>query len=190
MDSEKEINQNEVTQEKEVTEKEEKETNEKGKKCDKKKCREKDEAENEKLKKELSEKEDKFLRLLAEYDNFRKRSAKEKSDTYSLAQTDVIKELLPVLDNFERAKAAANSSLEDYQKGIELIFGQFKAVLDKIGVESFGDRGDEFDPNIHQAVSTVEDEDLGENQVSAVFSTGYRLGDKVIRAAVVQVANA
>ena len=143
----------------------------------------------EKLQKELDEKNEQFLRLCAEYDNFRKRSQKEKQDIYSSSQADVIKELLPVLDNFDRAANNKDANAEDYKKGIDLIFNQFGEVLKKLGVESYGERGEEFDPNIHNAVMTVEDEELGENVIASVFSKGYKLGDRIIREAVVQVAN-
>lgn len=143
----------------------------------------------EKLKKELSEKEDKFLRICAEYDNFRKRSQKEKSDVYTTSKADVIKELLPVLDNFERAAANSDSDFEAYKKGIDIIFKQFLGVLEKYGVEAYGERGEAFDPNMHSAVATTQDDELGENTIAQVFSKGYKLGDKIIREAVVQVAN-
>ncbi len=146
-------------------------------------------SEVEKLQKELSEKEDKFLRICAEYDNFRKRSQKEKSDIYTTSKADVIKELLPVLDNFERAAANAEADFDGYKKGIEIIFKQFLGVLDKYGVESYGERGEAFDPTMHSAVATTQDEELGENVIAQVFSKGYKLGDKIIREAVVQVAN-
>ncbi|MBQ3045032.1 MAG: nucleotide exchange factor GrpE [Clostridia bacterium] len=142
-----------------------------------------------KLQKELDEKNEQFLRLCAEYDNFRKRSTKEKQDIYSSSQAEVIKELLPVLDNFDRAASNKDCSFEDYQKGIDLIFNQFGEILKKLKVESFGERGDEFDPNIHNAVMTVEDDELGENVIATVFSKGYKMGDRIIREAVVQVAN-
>ncbi len=148
-----------------------------------------EETAEEKLQKALDEKNEQFLRVCAEYDNFRKRSQKEKQDIYSSSQAEVIKELLPVLDNFDRAANNANGSLEDYKKGIDLIFNQFGEILKKLGVESYGERGEAFDPNIHNAVMTVEDDELGENQISAVFSKGYKLGDRIVREAVVQVAN-
>ena len=148
-----------------------------------------EESAEEKLKKELDEKNDQFLRLYAEYDNFRKRSQKEKQDIYSSSKADVIKELLPVLDNFDRASNNTECSFEDYKKGIELIFTQFEEILKKTGVESYGERGETFDPNIHNAVMTVEDDELGENVIAEVFSKGYKLGDKIIRDAVVKVAN-
>jgi len=143
----------------------------------------------EKLQKELDEKNEQFLRLCAEYDNFRKRSQKEKQDIYSSSQAELIKELLPVFDNFDRAANNKEANAEDYKKGIDLIFNQFGEILKKLGVESYGERGDEFDPNIHNAVMTVEDDELGENVIASVFSKGYKFGDRIIREAVVQVAN-
>lgn len=147
------------------------------------------ETNEEQLQKALDEKNDQFLRLYAEYDNFRKRSQKEKQDIYSSSRADVIKDLLPILDNFDRAANNTEGSYEDYKKGIDLIFNQFVEVLTKNGVESYGERGETFDPNIHNAVMTVEDEELGENQIASVFSKGYKLGDRIIREAVVTVAN-
>ena len=141
------------------------------------------------LQKALDEKNDQFLRLCAEYDNFRKRSQKEKQDIYASTKADVIKEILPVLDNFDRAANNTVANFEDYKKGIELIFTQFSEILKKNGVEAYCEPGDAFDPNIHNAVMTVEDENLGENVVAQVFSKGYKLGDKIIREAVVTVAN-
>jgi len=143
----------------------------------------------EKLQKELDEKNEQFLRLCAEYDNFRKRSQKEKQDIYSSSQAELIKELLPVFDNFDRAANNKEANAEDYKKGIDLIFNQFGEILKKLGVESYGERGDEFDPNIHNAVMTVEDDELGENVIASVFSKGYKFGDRIIREAVDQVAN-
>ncbi len=147
------------------------------------------ETKEEQLQKALDEKNDQFVRLYAEYDNFRKRSQKEKQDIYSSSRADVIKDLLPIMDNFDRAANNKEGSYEDYKKGIDLIFNQFAEMLTKNGVEAYGERGEEFDPNIHNAVMTVEDAELGENQIASVFSKGYKLGDKIIREAVVTVAN-
>ena len=141
------------------------------------------------LKAQIADKDDKFLRLAAEYDNFRKRSAKEKSDIYSSSKADVINEILPILDNFERAAMNSEADFESYKKGIELIFSQFLGVLSKFGVESFGEEGETFDPAIHSAVMITEDPELGSNVIAQVFSKGYRIGDKIIREAVVKVAN-
>ncbi len=143
----------------------------------------------EELQKALDEKNDQFLRICAEYDNFRKRSHKEKQDIYSSSRAEVFKDLLPVLDNFDRAANNKGAGLEDYSKGIDLIFQQFADILKKNGVEAFGEAGDEFDPNIHNAVMSIQDDNFGENTVAEVFSKGYKLGDKVIREAVVKVAN-
>ena len=111
----------------------------------------------EKLQKALDEKNEQFLRLCAEYDNFRKRSQKEKQDVYSSSQAEIIKALLPVLDNFDRAAENKDCSFEDYKKGIDLIFAQLGEILKKLGVEAYGERGEDFDPNIHNAVMSVVD---------------------------------
>ena len=146
-------------------------------------------SEAEKLQLALDEANDKFLRLAAEYDNYRKRTAKEKADLNNACKSAVISELLPVIDNLDRALAHNTDNPDEYKKGVEMIGSQFYAVLDKLGIESFGEAGDAFDPNLHNAVMHIEDENLGENTVAAVFAKGYRLGDKVIRPATVQVAN-
>lgn len=146
-------------------------------------------SETEKLQTALDEANDKFLRLAAEYDNYRKRTAKEKAELNNSCKSAVIAELLPVIDNLDRALAHNTDNADEYKKGVEMIGSQFYAVLDKLGIESFGEAGDAFDPNLHSAVMHVEDENLGENTVAAVFAKGYRLGEKVIRPATVQVAN-
>ncbi|MBD5146049.1 MAG: nucleotide exchange factor GrpE [Ruminococcus sp.] len=131
---------------------------------------------------------DKYLRLLAEYDNFRKRSVKERLDASADATAKAALEVISVIDNFERAMAAECSD-ESYKKGVEMIYGQFTEVIKKLGVEEIDALGKEFDPNLHNAVSQVEDENFGENTVSQVYQKGYKLGDKVIRCAMVVVAN-
>lgn len=131
---------------------------------------------------------DKYLRLLAEYDNFRKRSIKERLDASADATAKAALEIISVIDNFERAMAAECSD-EGYKKGVEMIYGQFTEVIKKLGVEEIEALGKEFDPNLHNAVSQVEDENFGENTVSQVYQKGYKLGDKVIRCAMVVVAN-
>lgn len=146
-------------------------------------------SEEEALREQLSQANDKFLRLAAEYDNFRKRTAREKEELNALCKSTVAKELLPVIDNVERALSHDAESLDEYRKGVEMIGKQFAEVLQKLGIESFGTEGDAFDPNLHNAVMHIEREDLSENVISAVFGKGYRLGDKVIRPAMVQVAN-
>ena len=146
-------------------------------------------SETELLQKQLADANDKFLRLAAEYDNYRKRTAKEKEELNALCKSTVIREILPVIDNFERAMANPADNPEEFKKGVEMIAKQLSETLQKLGVESFGDEGDAFDPNLHNAVMHIESEDHGENVIAAVFGKGYRLGDKVIRPAMVQVAN-
>ena len=141
-----------------------------------------------KLTGELEATKDKFLRTAAEYDNFRRRSQKEKESIYNDSKADTVSKLVPVMDNFERA-AAAQGSPEDYKKGMEMIVKQFSDALAALGVESFGEAGEAFDPNIHNGVSHVDDENLGENTISAVYQKGYKIGDRIIRHAVVVVAN-
>lgn len=143
----------------------------------------------EKLTAELNETKDKLLRVMAEYDNFRKRSQKEKEMAYGDTKASTIAEFLPVYDNFERAMSADATDLDSFKKGIEMIFNQYGETFKKLGVESFGEKGDEFDPNIHNAVMHGEDENLPENSISDVFSTGYKMGDRVIRPAIVKVVN-
>lgn len=139
--------------------------------------------------KKLLELNDKYLRTLAEYENYRKRSTKEKEDAWTNSKANVLSEFLPVLDNFDRALSNKEASLEDYQKGVEMIYNQFLEVLKKLGVESFGEAGDSFDPNIHNAVMHADDEEQPENSITDVFSKGYKLGDKILRPAVVKVVN-
>lgn len=131
---------------------------------------------------------DKYLRLLAEYDNFRKRSVKEKLDASDNATAKAALEVISVIDNFERA-VAAECSDENYKKGVEMIYNQFVQVIGKLGVEEIDALGKDFDPNLHNAVTQIEDESLGENVVAQVYQKGYKLGDKVIRCAMVVVAN-
>ncbi|MCR5479364.1 MAG: nucleotide exchange factor GrpE [Ruminococcus sp.] len=141
-----------------------------------------------KLKKELEESKDKYLRLMAEYDNFRKRSAKERLELSATVKGNTIGEILPVFDNFERALAAETQDT-NYKAGVEMIFKQFGDMLTKLGVEIIDPIGQTFDPNIANAVNQIEDENLGENEVAQVFQKGYKIGDKVIRYAMVVVAN-
>ncbi len=144
--------------------------------------------EEEKLRKELDESKDKYLRLMAEYDNFRKRSAKERLELSASVKGSTIGEILPVFDNFERALAAETEDT-NYKAGVEMIFKQFGDMLTKLGVEIIDPIGQTFDPNIANAVNQIEDENLGENEVAQVFQKGYKIGDKVIRYAMVVVAN-
>ena len=143
----------------------------------------------EKLTAELNETKDKLLRVMAEYDNFRKRSQKEKEMAYGDTKASTIAEFLPVYDNFIRAMSAEATDLDSFKKGIEMIFNQYGETFKKLGVESFGEKGEEFDPNIHNGVMHIDDENLGENVISEVYMKGYKMGDKVIRHATVIVAN-
>ena len=142
----------------------------------------------QKLKKELAEANDKYLRLMAEYDNFRKRSAKERLELTDTAKGNVINGFLPVFDNFERALGTETQDAV-YKQGVEMIFNQFSDALKKLNVEVMELAGKEFDPNVATAVSTVDDPDLGENIVAQVLQNGYTIGGKVIRHAMVIVAN-
>lgn len=143
----------------------------------------------EELETQLAEKNEQLLRLAAEYDNYRKRTVKEKDELYSMSKITVVSELLPVIDNFERAVNGTDTGLEDYKKGVEMIYSQFTSILSKLGIERFGESGESFDPNLHNAVMHIEDENLGENVIADVFSPGYKLGEKVVRPATVRVAN-
>ncbi len=141
-----------------------------------------------KLCEQLKAKDEKLLRLAAEYDNFRKRTAKEKEESFVNAKISVLESFLEVADNFERAKDATGE-LEDYKKGIDMIFHQFLNKMESLGATPFGEAGDSFDPMYHMAVMHVEDEQKGESEIVEVFQKGYKLGDKVIRPATVKVAN-
>lgn len=142
----------------------------------------------EALKNELSEKEDKYLRLAAEYDNFRKRSQKEKEGIYTDAKTDAVTAFLPVYDNLERALKQETCD-EAYAKGVEMTMTGLREIMGKLGVEEIPALGEAFDPAVHNAVMHVDDESAGENTIVDVFQAGFRLGEKVIRFAMVKVAN-
>lgn len=150
--------------------------------------KEKKQNDKDKLKAELAEQKDKYLRLMAEYDNFRKRTAKEKADTFGDATIKAVTDILPIYDNFERA-LSSESSDENFKKGIEMIFRQFGEALKKLGVEEINPIGQKFNPDIAQAVNQIQDDNLGEDEVAQVFQKGYKLGDKIIRYAMVVVAN-
>lgn len=143
--------------------------------------------ENKKLENQMEEIKERLVRTVAEYDNFRKRTAKEKEDLYVSACEDVLKELLPVLDNLERA-ATVEGSVEDIKKGIDMTVKQFETSLEKLGVEEISTEV-AFDPNIHNAVMHVEDSNCGEKEIVEVFQKGYKKGEKVIRYSMVKVAN-
>ena len=139
--------------------------------------------------KQLETSKDQFLRLSAEYDNYRKRTTKEKENIYQDAKADTIKEFLAVYDNLERAAAAEGGEDSPHKKGLDLIFSQFKELLKKLGVEEIEAKGQPFDPEKMNAVMHIDDENYGENEVAQVFQAGFQMGDKVIRYAIVQVAN-
>ena len=131
---------------------------------------------------------DAHLRVAAEFDNFRKRTIKEKEASYGNGKADAVAKLLPVYDNLERA---LNQPTEDeaYKKGVELTMNELVKIFTGLGVEIFGEVGETFDPNLHNAVMHIENEELGENVIAAVFQKGFKIGDKVVRFAMVQVAN-
>ena len=164
------------------------ETDEKASKADKKKTK-KLEGELEKKEAELAEANDKYMRLFAEYDNFRKRTAKEKEGIYADAYLDALTQILPVLDNLERAAAFENADAESLKKGLELTLKSFSETLEKLGVREIESLGKTFDPNVHNAVMHVDDEAFGESEIVEVFAKGYARGDKVLRHSMVKVAN-
>ena len=131
---------------------------------------------------------DSYLRLAADYDNFRKRTVKEKELLYSAGKADAIEKLLPVYDNLERALNQPTQD-EAYKKGVEMTMNQLVNIFTGLGVEIFGNVGETFDPNIHNAVMHIEDETVAENTICQVFQKGFKLGDKIVRFAMVQVAN-
>ena len=141
------------------------------------------------LEKELADTKDQLLRLTAEYANFRKRSDKEKGDTYAYATGKTVEAFLPVFDNLERALGATQQDFEGLQKGVQMTFDGLTATLEKLGVTAYGAPGETFDPNLHHAVMHVEDENLDENVITDVFQRGYKMDDRIIRPAMVKTAN-
>ncbi|MBQ8528241.1 MAG: nucleotide exchange factor GrpE [Clostridia bacterium] len=155
---------------------------------DKKKSDKKElEKEIEALKEELAEQNDKYLRMAAEYDNFRRRSREERDSVYENALCDTVSELLPIIDNLERA--AMYDDGEKVKEGLLMTAKTTISVFEKMGVEEFGKVGDTFDPNLHNAVLHVEDESLGDSEIVEVFQKGYKKGKHIIRFAMVKVAN-
>ncbi|MCQ2414212.1 MAG: nucleotide exchange factor GrpE [Clostridia bacterium] len=151
-------------------------------------------AEIDRLKKELEKRDadakeqtDKYLRLAAEYDNFRRRSREEKDALYDSAVSDTVAELLPIIDNLERATAFENG--DKVKEGLQMVVNTVAATLGKIKVEEFGKTGDTFDPQLHNAVMHVEDDEHGEGEILEVFQKGYKKGNKIIRFAMVKTAN-
>ena len=169
------------------------EPTEKASKSDKKKNKKLEEkvsaleAEVEAKKAEIAELNDKYMRMAAEYDNFRKRSAKEKEGIYADAYGDALSSILPIIDNLERAVGITDS--EGVAKGLEMTLKGAADALTRMGVEAFGAEGDQFDPNMHNAMMMVDDENHKEGEIVTVFQKGYKKGDKIIRYAMVTVAN-
>ena len=145
-------------------------------------------AELESLKNQTAGQEEKYLRLAAEYDNYRKRTAKEKESIWIDCKADTAAAFLPVYDNLERALKQETAD-EAYKKGVEMTMNQLKEVLSKLGITEIPALGEPFDPNLHNAVMHIDDENLGENTVAEVFQAGFQCGEKVIRFAMVKVAN-
>jgi len=162
-------------------------------KADKKSKKEAKKAEKKEEKAEVKEEaapfaDDRYLRLMAEYDNYRKRTQKEKDDLYAVIKADTVAKFLPVFDNLERA-LNQHTDDEAYRKGVEMIMNQFNATMEKFGVTEIKALGEKFDPTLHNAVMHVDDEEKGENEIVEVFQKGFMLGEKVIRFAMVKVAN-
>ena len=143
----------------------------------------------EKLTGDLQEKKDRLLRLQADFDNFRRRSAKEREEISAVVTQNFCKDMLPLLDNFERAMAAETKDVEAFQKGVEMIFTQFQEVLKKNGLEQIEAVGQKFDPNFHQAVMRVEDPDKEDDTVAQELQKGYMVKGRVIRPSMVQVVS-
>jgi len=139
-------------------------------------------------KQDYEELEDRYKRILAEFENFKKRSSKEREGLYNSILADVVEVILPVLDNLENA-AKVNTEDEEYKKGIELVLKQFKDVLQAKGVEEIKAVGETFDPELHEAVSSIQDENLGEKEIAEEYRKGYKIGSRVIRHSMVVVAN-
>ncbi len=184
MANEKDGLKNEEIENNEAAEVNEAELSEKSKK----KKQSKKDLEIESLKAELSEKTDLLKRTAAEFDNFKKRTERERASVIEYAKANLVKNLLPILDNIERANTADKESPE-YIKGIEMIIKQFNSLGDTLSVTPIGEKGEKFDPNFHEAVMHIEDEAFGENEIAEVLQKGYKLGDTVLRPAMVKVAN-
>ena len=145
-------------------------------------------SEFEKAQQALAQEHDSYLRLAAEYDNYRKRSQKEKDNLYTEIRSETVEKFLPVYDNLERALAQETQDAA-FKKGVEMTMNQLVSVMEKLGVESCGAAGDHFDPQLHNAVMHIEDESLSENVIAEVFQKGFKVGEKVVRFAMVKVAN-
>ena len=154
----------------------------------KEKKKSKKESELDALKAQLNEKSDLLIRTAAEFDNYKKRTEREKASVAEFAKAGIIKKLLPILDNVDRA-ALADKQSADYIKGVELIIKQFESLGSDLGIEEIAQVGDTFNPSLHEAVMHTEDENFGENVITQVLQKGYKIGDTVIRPAMVAVAN-
>jgi len=141
-----------------------------------------------KTKQELDETTDRLKRIMAEFENYKKRSGKEREMLYNSLLADIVSSFLPVIDNLEKA-AEAKTEDENYKQGLELVLKQFKDVLTKFGVEEIKTVGETFDPEVHEAVSSIQDESKGEKEIVQEFRKGYKVGTKVVRHAMVVVAN-
>ena len=139
-------------------------------------------------KQEYDELDDRYKRILAEFENFKKRSGKEREGLYNSILSDVVEVMLPVLDNLENA-AKVETQDEEYKKGVELVLKQFKDVLSSKGIEEIKTVGETFDPELHEAVSSIQDENLGEKEIAQEYRKGYKIGNRVIRHSMVVVAN-
>lgn len=188
-------NQEEVKEETVAPETEEKETDQKevpekeSKKDKKESKKEKKDQEIAELTEKLETQKNSYMRLAAEYDNYRKRTVNEKLSIYDDATAKAVEQLLPVADSMQMALETLKDAPEEVKKGMELVSQQLNKSFESLKIESFGDLGDNFNPEIHNAVSKIESEDFEENKLSQVFQKGYKIGDKVIRHAMVQVAN-
>jgi molecular chaperone GrpE len=178
-----EENKTTATEETEEVKTEEPKEQKKDKKVDKKELLKEIEA----LKAELAEKDDKYLRMAAEYDNFRRRSREERDALYETALSDTVAEILPIIDNLERASLYDDG--EKVKEGLLLTAKSTISIFTKLGIEEFGEVGETFDPNIHNAVLHIEDESFGDGEIIEVFQKGYRKGKRIIRFAMVKTAN-
>ncbi|MGN0522233.1 MAG: nucleotide exchange factor GrpE [Eubacterium sp.] len=151
--------------------------------------KEKKEEEVNPLEKELADTKDQLLRVTAEYANFRKRSEKEKNESFTFATAKAVEQILSVVDNLERALANEQEDYEGLKKGVQMTYDGLMASLEKLGVTAYGERGEQFDPNFHNAVMHIEDENLESNVITDVFQKGYKINDKVVRPAMVKTAN-
>lgn len=172
----------------EIKDEEIKEKTKKSEKSDSKKA-DKKEPEKNPLEKELNDTKEQLLRITAEYANFRKRSEKEKNESFTFATAKAIGEILPAIDNLERALSNEHEDYEALKKGVQMTFDGLMASFEKLGVTAYGESGDEFDPQYHNAVMHIDDEELGTNVIVDVFQKGYKINDKVVRPAMVKTAN-